>query len=220
MSDILQTEVDWDKYGAKKELLERAAAKDKSMEAPPKAAELNNWMPELDSVETGIAPEVQGDDEGCVFSVDYGLQKTKGSTFCLTTSCGRQMVVQGGKLRRLTPVETERLQAFPEDWTRLGVNEKGKSFYISDRQRYRQCGNSVTVNVIKAIADRILPMFAGGEPAKREVWELENVGYGLCGDCNVVWAMPRDLMILVNGKCPGCGAEMKPIDDVKATGFE
>jgi len=46
-----------------------------------------------------------------------------------------------GQLRRLTPVECERLQGFPDGWT------EG----VSDTQRYKQMGNAVTTNVIEAI---------------------------------------------------------------------
>ncbi len=49
------------------------------------------------------------------------------------------------KIRRLTPIECERLQGFPDKWT-IG----------SDTQRYKQCGNAVTVNVIQAIMERLL----------------------------------------------------------------
>lgn len=49
------------------------------------------------------------------------------------------------KIRRLTPTECERLQGFPDNWT-IG----------SDTQRYKQCGNAVTVNVIQDIAERLL----------------------------------------------------------------
>ena len=49
------------------------------------------------------------------------------------------------KVRRLTPLETERLQGFPDGWT-IG----------SDTQRYRQCGNAVTVNVVEAVMDRLI----------------------------------------------------------------
>ncbi len=44
-------------------------------------------------------------------------------------------------LRRLTPVECERLQGFPDGWTGI----------CSDTQRYRQLGNTVTVNVVSSI---------------------------------------------------------------------
>jgi len=49
------------------------------------------------------------------------------------------------KFRRLTPMECERLQGFPDNWT------EG----ISDTQRYRQLGNAVTVNVVYEIAKRL-----------------------------------------------------------------
>ena len=44
-------------------------------------------------------------------------------------------------IRRLTPIECERLQGFPDDWT------EG----VSDTRRYNQLGNAVTVNVVEAI---------------------------------------------------------------------
>ncbi len=51
------------------------------------------------------------------------------------------------RIRRLTPLECERLQGFPDNWT------KG----FSDTQRYKMMGNAVTVNVIKEIAIRMFP---------------------------------------------------------------
>jgi DNA (cytosine-5)-methyltransferase 1 len=47
----------------------------------------------------------------------------------------------GAQIRRLTPIECERLQGFPDGWT------KG----VSDTQRYKCLGNAVTVNVVEAI---------------------------------------------------------------------
>jgi len=54
-------------------------------------------------------------------------------------------------IRRLTPIECERLQGFPDDWTKIG-KELGD---ISDSQRYKMCGNAVTVDVVKKVAERI-----------------------------------------------------------------
>jgi DNA (cytosine-5)-methyltransferase 1 len=48
-------------------------------------------------------------------------------------------------IRRLTPIECERLQGFPDNWT-AGV---------SDTARYRCLGNAVTVSVIRSIAERL-----------------------------------------------------------------
>jgi len=45
------------------------------------------------------------------------------------------------RIRRLTPLECERLQGFPDNWT------EG----LSDTQRYKTLGNAVTVNVVEAV---------------------------------------------------------------------
>jgi len=52
-----------------------------------------------------------------------------------------------GKIRRLTPIECERLQSFPDDWTKLGADGEE----ISDTQRYKMMGNAVTTKVVQAI---------------------------------------------------------------------
>lgn len=54
------------------------------------------------------------------------------------------------RVRKLTPLEAWRLQGFP-DWTFNRAREAG----LSDSQLYKQAGNSVTVPVIKAIADKM-----------------------------------------------------------------
>jgi DNA (cytosine-5)-methyltransferase 1 len=56
--------------------------------------------------------------------------------------------------RKLTPTECERLQGFPDDWTRYGLIE-GQVIEISDSQRYKMLGNAVSVPVVQAIAQRL-----------------------------------------------------------------
>ena len=58
------------------------------------------------------------------------------------------------RIRRLTPVECERLQGFPDGWTEYGIDEDGREIKISDTQRYRSLGNAVSTNVIKVIFER------------------------------------------------------------------
>ena len=58
-------------------------------------------------------------------------------------------------VRRLTPVEVSRLQAFPDDWTQFGIDENGKVFEQKDSPRYKQAGNAVTVSVVAWIAARL-----------------------------------------------------------------
>jgi site-specific DNA-cytosine methylase len=54
-------------------------------------------------------------------------------------------VLLNNRIRRLMPVECERLQGFPDDWT------EG----LSDTQRYKMCGNAITVNVVQFLGERI-----------------------------------------------------------------
>jgi len=62
----------------------------------------------------------------------------------------------GMTVRRLMPVECERLQAFPDGWTEYGITEDGKRRPMSDSARYRMLGNAVTVSVIENIGSEIV----------------------------------------------------------------
>ena len=64
----------------------------------------------------------------------------------------------GYRIRRLTPIECERLQGFPDDHTSLG-NYDGETKPMSNTQRYKQCGNAVTVDVVEAVAKKCIPLF-------------------------------------------------------------
>jgi len=59
-----------------------------------------------------------------------------------------------GKIRRLTEIECERLQGFPDNWTEFGDYD-GTIKEISKTQRYKMLGNAVSVPVVKAIAERL-----------------------------------------------------------------
>lgn len=65
----------------------------------------------------------------------------------LTTSAISKdsLIGRGREIRRLTPVECERLQGFPDGWT------DG----VSETQRYKQMGNSISVPVILEILKKI-----------------------------------------------------------------
>lgn len=54
----------------------------------------------------------------------------------------------GGKVRKLSPRECARLQGFPEDFIIVS----------SQAQAYKQFGNSVSINVLKALGENILPI--------------------------------------------------------------
>lgn len=66
------------------------------------------------------------------------------------TGRGTPIIAGAAAVRRLTPMECERLQGFPDDWT---ATSNGKA--QSDSARYRQTGNAVAVPVVTWIARRL-----------------------------------------------------------------
>lgn len=62
-------------------------------------------------------------------------------------------------VRRITPVEAERLQGFPDGWTDIEYNGRP----TPDTLRYKALGNSMTVNVMRWLAERILEADKNGD---------------------------------------------------------
>lgn len=82
--------------------------------------------------------------------------KTNGEpSFTLNTQ-DKHGIFNGSRIRRLTPIECERLMSWPDNWTKYGINEKGEKVEISDTQRYKQCGNGVISKVITFLMEYII----------------------------------------------------------------
>lgn len=83
--------------------------------------------------------------------------KNKGAelTICPTISSNafQENNLLGG-IRRLTEIECERLQGFPDNWTQYG-NYDGTIKPIAKTQRYKLIGNAVTVDIVELIAKRL-----------------------------------------------------------------
>jgi DNA (cytosine-5)-methyltransferase 1 len=93
-------------------------------------------------------------------------------------------------VRRLTPLECERLQGFPDGWTDIGdwIDSKGKTHKASDSPRYKALGNSIALPYWKVLLKRISAQYdrdatmaslfdgIGGFPY---IWERLN-GKGSC----------------------------------------
>ena len=60
--------------------------------------------------------------------------------------------IGNNSIRRLTEIECERLQGFPDNWTQYGDYDEVKK--VSKTQRYKCLGNAVTVNVVREIGRR------------------------------------------------------------------
>lgn len=97
---------------------------------------------------------------------------------------------EGYAVRRLTPLECERLQGFPDGWTDIGdwVDEKGKTRQTTDAARYKALGNSIAIPPWKWVLKRLCANYErdatmaslfdgiGGFPL---IWEQLN-GRGSC----------------------------------------
>lgn len=93
-------------------------------------------------------------------------------------------------VRRLTPLECERLQGFPDGWTDIGewVDSKGKTHKEADSPRYKALGNSIAIPPWKWVLKRLCACYErdatmaslfdgiGGFPY---IWEQLN-GKGSC----------------------------------------
>jgi DNA (cytosine-5)-methyltransferase 1 len=68
--------------------------------------------------------------------------------------CQTPAVMHSMAIRRLTPKEAERLQGFPDDWTKIPYRNK-EADQCPDGPRYKACGNSMAVPVMRWIGERI-----------------------------------------------------------------
>ena len=87
---------------------------------------------------------------------DSACYNDLGASYTLTTAPGHGMYIPIKNsldfiLRKFTPLEYERLQGFPDNFTRIEYNGK----IMSDSQRYKMLGNSIAVNCLSWLGGRI-----------------------------------------------------------------
>lgn len=81
--------------------------------------------------------------------------KEDGEPAFTLTAQDKHGIFNGSTIRRLTPTECERLQGFPDSWTKYGIDTKGGKVEISDSQRYKCLGNAISVPVPEEIFRRL-----------------------------------------------------------------
>ena len=96
--------------------------------------------------------------DGSTGTAGKGALLSEGVAFTVAATQD-QTLFQGGAadgyiVRRLTPVECERLQGFPDDWTKVPFRGKPAE-ECPDTPRYKACGNSMAVPVMRWIFKRI-----------------------------------------------------------------
>ena len=88
----------------------------------------------------------EGGGKGALVSEDVSLT--------LATANAQALFPGGLSVRRLTPRECERLQGFPDDWTKIPYRGKPAD-ECPDGPRYKAIGNSMAVPVMRWIGERI-----------------------------------------------------------------
>jgi DNA (cytosine-5)-methyltransferase 1 len=85
-----------------------------------------------------------------------GLLVTREKALTLNAHGDQRVFVDGSPMivRRLTPIECERLMGWSDDWTLFGSDGER----IPDTVRYRMIGNGVASPVARWIAERIAPL--------------------------------------------------------------
>lgn len=99
-------------------------------------------------------------------------------------------------VRRLTPLECERLQGYPDGWTNIGdwKDSKGKIHKgEADAPRYKALGNSIALPFWAWMAERMVKILKeGGTEAPTMASLFDGIGgfplvFSRCG-CKPVWA--------------------------------
>ena len=98
-------------------------------------------------------------------------------------------------VRRLTPMECERLQGMPDEWSRYGVNERGEVYELSDSARYRLQGNGIATPFWRWMLKRISAQYErtptlgslfDGQASFPMLWE------GINGTGTALWSSEID----------------------------
>lgn len=101
---------------------------------------------------TGVSPTMRTGTAIAFSCKDSGDDVTENATPTLRSMSSGQVAVSVNKsVRRLTPRECERLQGFPDDYTLVEYRKKP----AADGPRYKSLGNSMAVNVMSWIGQRI-----------------------------------------------------------------
>jgi len=99
-------------------------------------------------------PAVQ---EACIPDVAYAIAAREAKGVSVRES-STNYIPEANQVRRLTPLECERLMGWPDDWTRWGADGKE----ISDTHRYRMIGNGVVAPVAEWIGHRLVAVNRAG----------------------------------------------------------
>ena len=121
-------------------------------------------------------------------TLDCGI--TKGTGNQLANS--NMFIANTSVVRRLTPMECERLQGYPDHWTDIGewTDSKGKKHKDADSPRYKALGNSIALPFWAWMAKRMVQHLDTDKPTMASLFD--GIGgfplvYSRAG-CQPIWA--------------------------------
>ena len=91
----------------------------------------------------------RGDKQEC----GVGIGNSGDPQYTISANGRRPTIATNTVVRRLTPIECERLQGFPDNYTNIPWNNKPTS---PDSRRYKALGNSMAVPVMRWIGKQIM----------------------------------------------------------------
>lgn len=103
-----------------------------------------------------VAVDVRNGKENEEINGTLQAKESGGTSLNLNNVC-RQMNI----VRRLTPLECERLQGYPDSWTDIGdwTDSKGKKHKAANSPRYTALGNSIALPFWQYLARRICAQY-------------------------------------------------------------
>ena len=104
-------------------------------------------------------------------NAQYDFEVSENGVNSTLTAKGPSAVCES-TVRRLTPLECERLQGFPDGWTDIGdyIDTKGKKRKTSDSARYKALGNSIALPSWVWVLER-LSYFCGGDRSMASLFD-------------------------------------------------
>lgn len=120
------------------------------------------------------------------------INETVGSLQGRDYKGGKLIMEENAVVRRLTPMECERLQGYPDHWTDIGewTDSKGKKHKDSDSPRYKALGNSIALPFWEWMAGRMVEQLGTENPTMASLFDGIG-GFPLVysrNGCKPVWA--------------------------------
>lgn len=72
-----------------------------------------------------------------------------------TVNRSTHLIKVNGRYRLITPLEAERLQDFPDNWTKYKQLESGEVVEVGERMRMFFMGNALVTGIVKRIGDEL-----------------------------------------------------------------